>query len=55
LLAAAIQNRRVIATSSGSGAVSSAGTRGSSAMPQIGQVPGASRTISGCIGHVYST
>ncbi len=26
---------------------------GSSAMPQIGQVPGASRRISGCIGHVY--
>ena len=29
--------------------------RGSSAMPQIGQAPGASRTISGCIGQVYST
>ena len=28
--------------------------RGSRAMPQIGQLPGASRTISGCIGHVYS-
>ena len=28
---------------------------GSSAMPQIGQLPGASRTISGCIGQVYST
>src|SRR5689334_339703 len=24
-------------------------------MPQIGQLPGPSRTISGCIGHVYST
>jgi hypothetical protein len=24
-------------------------------MPQIGHVPGASRTIWGCIGHVYST
>jgi hypothetical protein len=23
-------------------------------MPQIGQLPGPSRTISGCIGHVYS-
>jgi hypothetical protein len=22
-------------------------------MPQIGQLPGAARTISGCIGHVY--
>ena len=29
--------------------------RGSSAMPQIGQVPGASRTISGCIGQVHSS
>ena len=29
------------------------GIIGSSAMPQIGQVPGASRTISGCIGQVY--
>jgi hypothetical protein len=28
--------------------------RGSSAMPQIGQLPGASRTISGCIGQVHS-
>ena len=26
---------------------------GSSAMPQIGHVPGASRRISGCMGHVY--
>jgi hypothetical protein len=24
-------------------------------MPQIGQLPGPERTISGCIGHVYST
>jgi hypothetical protein len=28
--------------------------RGSSAMPQIGQLPGSARTISGCIGQVYS-
>ena len=28
--------------------------RGSSAMPQIGQVPGPSRTICGCMGQVYS-
>jgi len=27
-------------------------TRGSSAMPQIGQLPGPSRMISGCIGQV---
>src|SRR5258708_38710312 len=29
--------------------------RGSSVIPQIGQFPGALRTISGCMGHVYST
>ena len=28
--------------------------RGSSAMPQIGHEPGSERTISGCIGQVYS-
>jgi uncharacterized protein YraI len=28
---------------------------GSKAMPQIGQVPGSSRTISGCMGQVYWT
>jgi hypothetical protein len=32
---------------------SSEGCSGSSAMPQIGQLPAASRTISGCIGQVY--
>ena len=48
-----IHSRLVISASSG--LVSSAVTsRGSSAMPQIGQEPGASRTISGCIGQVYS-
>ena len=31
-----------------------AGISGSSAMPQIGQEPGASRTICGCIGQVHS-
>ena len=47
------QNRRVM--SSSSGLLSSIVTiRGSSAIPQIGQAPGASRTISGCIGHVHS-
>ena len=51
----AIQNRRVMSTSSGFGASLEATTRGSSAIPQIGQAPGRSRTISGCIGHVYST
>src|ERR1035437_2504860 len=48
-----IHSRLVISVSSG--LVSSAVTcRGSSAMPQMGQEPGASRTISGCIGQVYS-
>src|SRR5664279_2240932 len=48
-----IQSRLVILTSSSleSSAVTS---RGSSAIPQIGQEPGPSRTISGCIGQVYS-
>ena len=39
-------------TSSGLGPASGDGTMGSSAMPQIGQSPGASRTISGSIGQV---
>jgi hypothetical protein len=51
----ASQKRRVMSTSSGFGASSSVTTRGSSAIPQIGQAPGWSRTISGCIGQVYST
>ena len=46
-----IQNRRVMFANSG--LVSSAVTsRGSSAMPQIGQDPGSERTICGCMGHV---
>jgi hypothetical protein len=32
-----------------------AGVRDSSAMPQIGQLPGSLRTICGCMGQVYST
>ena len=47
------QNRRVMSTSSGLCSPSAAATRGSSAMPQIGHAPGASRTISGCIGQVH--
>src|SRR5271165_3834662 len=51
--AAPIHNLLVISISSG--LISSAVTsRGSSAMPQIGHEPGASRTICGCIGQVYS-
>ena len=34
---------------------SAVGVIGSSAMPQIGQGPGSSRTISGCIGQVQRT
>ena len=49
-----IQKRRVMSASSGSGPIAAAGSSGSSAMPQIGQAPGPSRRISGCIGQVYS-
>src|SRR5580692_6626176 len=48
------QNLRVISTSSGFFSSSTLIVLGSSAIPQIGQDPGASRTISGCIGQVYS-
>ena len=49
------QKRRVMSASSGfSGSSAEVTVRGSSAMPQIGQLPGASRTISGCIGQVHS-
>ena len=48
-----IQKRRVMSRSSGF--VSSTVTvRGSSVMPQIGQLPGSARTTSGCMGQVYS-
>jgi hypothetical protein len=46
------QKRRRKSRSSGSSSSSAEGIIGSSAMPQIGQCPGASRTISGCIGQV---
>jgi hypothetical protein len=44
--------RRVKSISSGFGASSSEGASGSSAIPQIGQLPGPSRRICECIGHV---
>ena len=47
------RNRLVMSSSSGF-ASSSVTTRGSRAMPHLGQDPGASRTISGCIGQVHS-
>jgi hypothetical protein len=53
LSAAPIQNRRVMSRSSGSGPSAPVAVRGSSAMPQIGHVPGPSRTICGCIGQVH--
>ena len=49
--AALIHIRRVKSASSGLGPP--VGSIGSSAMPQIGQLPGASRTICGCIGQVH--
>ena len=48
------QKRRRMSRYSSLGPSSTVATRGSSAMPQIGQLPGASRTISGCIGQVHS-
>ena len=50
-----IQNRRVMSSSSGFDSSASRDiSRGSSAMPQMGHVPGPIWTTSGCIGHVYS-
>src|ERR1700730_11714888 len=48
------QKRRVISRSSGSGSAAIAVTRGCRAIPQIGQAPGWSLTISGSIGQKYS-
>src|SRR5581483_623259 len=49
-----IQKRRVMSVSSGLTSSSAVTRRGSRAIPQMGQLPGASRTISGCIGQVHS-
>jgi cation transport ATPase len=49
---APIQKRRLISISSGFARSSSDGSSGSSAIPQIGQVPGWSWRICGCIGQV---
>src|SRR6185437_9945408 len=46
------QKRRVMSRSSGLPEGCAVGCNGSSAMPQIGQLPGAARRISGCIGQV---
>ena len=50
-----IQKRRLMSISSGFGPSSALATRGSRAMPHLGQLPGRSRTISGSIGQMYST
>ena len=46
------QKRRLISTSSGFGSDVAATSSGSSAMPQIGQAPGPTWRICGCIGQV---
>ena len=48
------QKRRVMSRSSGFSSSCAVTVRGSSAMPQMGQLPGSERMISGCIGQVYS-
>src|SRR5579863_4632571 len=48
------QNRRVMSRSSELSCAAVVTVRGSSVMPQIGHEPGPGRTISGCIGQVYS-
>jgi hypothetical protein len=53
--AAEIQKRRFMSVSSGFSISSAVTVRGSSAIPQIGHAPGASRRICGCIGQVHST
>src|SRR5690606_16643157 len=45
--------RRFMSRSSGLGPSPALGVIGSRAMPQIGQAPGPSRTISGCMGQVH--
>jgi hypothetical protein len=49
-----IQKRRVISRSSGFSTIDAVAVRGSRAMPQMGQKPGAVRTICECMGQVYS-
>ena len=48
-----IQKRRVMSISSAFSSSAPVAVMGSSAMPHLGQEPGSSRTISGCIGQVY--
>ena len=48
------QKRRVMSRSSGFSWADAVTERGSRAIPQIGHEPGPGRTISGCMGQVYS-
>ena len=48
------QKRRVMSRSSGFSSCTAVTVRGSRAMPQMGHDPGSGRTISGCMGQVYS-
>ena len=52
--AALTQNLRVMSRNSGFSSWVAVTVRGSRAMPQMGQEPGPARTISGCMGQVYS-
>jgi hypothetical protein len=49
------RKRRLMSANSGVSASPAVTERGSSAMPQMGQLPGRSRTTWGCMGQVYST
>jgi hypothetical protein len=49
---AVIQKRRVMSINSALGPRSSVAATGSSAVPQIGQLPGSDRLICACIGQV---
>ena len=51
---APIQKRKVMSRNSGFSSCTEVKVRGSNPMPQIGHDPGWGRTISGCIGQVYS-
>ncbi len=50
----ATQNLRVMSRSSGFSSCTAVTVRGSRTIPQMGHEPGPGRTISGCMGQVYS-
>src|ERR1700693_4391026 len=49
-----VQKRRVMSCNLGLASEAAVMVRGSRVMPQMGHEPGAGRTISGCMGQVYS-